>query len=370
MTSTALPSVKKGYLLVYRIFDVAEEINVTQVEAILRDHRGPDRFKVPKFIDRGIVMKNPPVTFGLGEEMINIKGREIKADVTVKIRDFGVLSLMYQIKIEPGTQWENLVKLAGELEEGSEIDTVAQQQAREIVGAINPAMKKPNTWGSFEDYIIYFFEEFDNGLGAKEILAQADLASLLLAEDKVKISESTRKALVENVYQYSETDLALIEWNSAIVIEPGGGREVPDILEFAVTQLMEMRFYDDLLDQKLNNLYNDIERRRSSIWGSRYDKVYEDASTRYIEFIEFLERVENSLKVVGDFYLATIYRAATRRFRLPDWQNSVTRKMNILAQVSNLLQGEINVRKSHWMEITIILLIAYEIFMALWNRAT
>lgn len=362
-------AIKKGCLLVYRIFDVAEEINVSQIEAILRDNRGPDRFKVPKYIDRGIVMKNPPVTFGLGEEVINVRGREIKADVTVKVRDFGVISLTYQIKIEPGTTWDDLVKLAYDLEEGAEIDKVAQQQAREIVGAIAPAMKKPNTWGSFEDYIIYFFEEFENGVTALDLLKHADIASLLLAEDKVKFSESTRKSLVENIYQYSEQDLALIEWNSALVVEPGGGREVPDILEFAVTQLMEMRFYDDLLDQKLTDLYNDIEKRRSRLFGSRYDKVHEEASTRYIEFIEFLEKVENSLKVVGDFYLATIYRAANRRFRLSDWQNNVTRKMNILAQVSNLLQAEINVRKSHWMEITIIILITYEIFMALWRSA-
>ena len=162
MTATPISplsiSVKKGSLLRYRIFDVAEEINVSQIEAILRDNRGPDRFKVPRYIDRGIVMKNPPVTFGLGEELITVKGRKIKADVTVKVRDFGVLSLSYQIKIEPGTTWEELVKLAFDLEEGSEVDAVAQQQAREIVGAISPVMKKPNTWSAFEDYIIYFFE--------------------------------------------------------------------------------------------------------------------------------------------------------------------------------------------------------------------
>ena len=62
--------IKKGTVLIYRIFDVAQEINVTQVEAILRDNRGPDRFKVPKYIDRAIEMRRPPVTFGMGEEHI------------------------------------------------------------------------------------------------------------------------------------------------------------------------------------------------------------------------------------------------------------------------------------------------------------
>lgn len=360
--------VKKGTILIYRIFDVAEEINISQVDAILRDNRGPDQFKVPKYIDRALEIKNPPITFGLGTETIRIQGHEIKADVLVKVRDFGVLSLIYQIPIEPGMTWQQLVEIASWLEEGSEIDELAQQQASEISSAISSTMTKPNRWSGFEDYIVYFFEEFENGVDAKTILAQADIPALLVAEDEIKLSESTRKALKETSFQYAENDLTLIEWNSAIVIEPSGSRDVPDILEFAVTQLMEMRFYDDLLDQKLKVLYDEIEKKRSSIWTAKYEQVYEDASSRYIEFIEFIERVENSLKVVGDFYLATVYREATKRFRLSDWQSSVTRKMNILAQVSNLLQGEINNRRSHVMEIIIIVLISYEIVVAVFVK--
>lgn len=361
--------VKKGSIFLYRIFDIAEEIQIQQVEAILHDHRGPDRFKVPKFIDRALIMKSPPVTFGLGEETILVNGQNIKVDVIAKLRDFGVLTLIYQINLTPNTTWPELVHLASILEEGSEIDHLAQQQAREISGTIHAAIKKPNEWGAFEDYIIYFIEEFSNPNPAviKDLLQGPEVANLLLAEEKVNISEATRKAVTENVFQYGENDLVILEWNAALVVEPGGGREVLDILEFAVTHLMEMRYYDELLDRKLNILYDDIETRRASIWRSRFDKTYEEASARYIEFSEFIEKVENSLKVVGDFYLATVYRAATRKFRLSDWQQNVTRKMNILAQVSSLLQGELNVRRSHWLEVIVILLIAWEVFSALWR---
>lgn len=357
--------IQKGSILIYRIFDVAEEINIPQVKAILRDNRGPDQFKVPKYIDRAIEMKNPPVTFGLGEETIVIKGQEIKSEVLVKVRDFGVLSLIYQIPIQPGTSWQQLVEFASWLEEGSEIDHLASQQATEISSAISSTMTKPNRWSGFEDYIIYFFEEFEDGMTAKQLLERADIPALLVAEDEIKLSESTRKSLKETFFQYAENDLTMIEWNSAIVVEPSGSRDVPDILEFAVTQLMEMRFYDDLLDEKLKLLYQDIEHKRSSIWNAKHEHAYHEATSRYLEFIEFIERVENSLKVVGDFYLATIYREATKRFRLSDWQSNVTRKMNILAQVSTLLQGEINSRRSNILEFIIIILIAYEIFMAL-----
>ncbi|MFH1618511.1 MAG: hypothetical protein ABIG11_01250 [bacterium] len=71
----------------------------------------------------------------------------------------------------------------------------------------------------------------------------------------------------------------------------------------------------------------------------------EDASGKHIEFSKFLGRVENSLKTVGDPYLATIFRQAGKEFRFDDWRKSVARKMETLARISELLQGEINARR-------------------------
>jgi uncharacterized Rmd1/YagE family protein len=39
--------------------------------------------------------------------------------------------------------------------------------------------------------------------------------------------------------------------------------------------------------------------------------------------------------------------------------------MKVLADVSNLLQGELNARKSHLLEVVVIFLILFEIVMAL-----
>lgn len=362
------PRIRRGHLLVYRLFDVAEEVQMSQLEQLLRASRGPDRFRVPRFIDRGIVVKRPPVSFDLGSVALPLPGphgQELRAEVLCKIRDIGVLSLIYQIPIPENSSFDDLIALGSRLEEGTEIDTLAQAQAAELVKTIEPALLRPTAWSTFEDYLIYSIEELSTDLPLRDLLTMAPVAELLLAEDKLPIATATRQAILENAYQYSERDLTLVEWNSALVIDPAGGRDIPDILEFALTQLLEMRYYDDLLDLKLARLYDDIERKRTGIWKSRFDRSYKEGSARYIEFSEFTERVENSLKVVGDFYLATVYRAATRRFRLADWQQNVTRKMNILAQVTSLLQGEINNRRSHLLEIIIILLIAYEIFSAL-----
>jgi hypothetical protein len=356
--------IQKGSVLVYRIFDVAEEIDLTRARTLLQNIKGPDTFRVPKFIDRGLIVKTPPLAFELGSVDVQLECGAFTMNVIGKIRDFGVLSLVYEIPLVPGTDWDRLVAIAADLEEGSEIDEIAQHQAHDVAERIRASLKKPNDWDVFEDYIIYNFEKFEGDTTAQNLLQRADVPALLLAEDDQQIAPATRESILENTYQYAVGDLALVEWNSALVVEEVPSRDVADILEFAVTHLLEMRYYDDLLDKRLALLYDDIERSKNSVLRAPFAQIYQDASTRYIEFSEFTERVENSLKVVGDFYLATVYRAATRRFRLADWQQDITRKMNILAQVSSLLQGEVNIRRSHWLEITVIALIFFEVVSA------
>lgn len=357
--------IEKGSVLVYRLFDIAEEINIPKAEACLQDIKGRENFKVPKFIDRGLIVKSRPVAFGLDPIDLQLECGTYRVEVLGKIREYGVLSLIYQIHLAPGTSWDALLALAADLEEGSEIDQLALQHSQTISERLKVALKTPTTWPVFEDYIIYFIEKFSDGISAKNLLEKGDVPALLLSEDDTVIAKKTRESVTEHIYQYGETDMAIVEWNSALVVEPNGVRDVPDIIEFALTHLLEMRFYDDLLDSRLSKLYDDIEKSKNSVLRAPFAQVYQDASSRYIEFSEFIERVENSLKVVGDFYLATVYRAATRKFRLADWQQNITRKMNLLAQVSSLLQGEVNMRRSHWLEITIILLIAFEIVSAL-----
>lgn len=359
--------IKKGSVLVYRIFDIAEEIDLTKAETLLKTIRGPNAFRVPRFIDRGLLVKSKPLAFELGHVDVKLECGAYRMEVIGKVREFGVLSLIYEIPLRAGTDWDELVALAADLEEGSEIDQLAQDMAREVSERIGDALKKAGTWNVFEDYIIYNFEQFEGDTNATNLISRADVPALLLAEDDTELAPRTRELILENTYQYGQGDLALVEWNSALVVEQVPSRDVADILEFAVTHLLEMRFYDDLLDKRLAHLYDDIEKSKGSVFRAPFAQVYQDASTRYIEFSEFIERVENSLKVVGDFYLATVYRAATRRFRLSDWQQNITRKMNMLAQVSSLLQGEVNIRRSHWMEITIIALIAFEIVSAVWK---
>ncbi len=353
--------IQKGSILIYRLFDVAEEINLSKVEELLKSDSNGSRLKFTRSPRQAVIMRNAPVTLSLGESSLALQDQEHKVEAFAKIWDYGVMSIQFQVAIEPGTGWEDLINMSAKMEQDTLIDEAARFRTQELVNILAPALRDQHSWHEFEDYVIFFFEEL-NGVGkCSDLINSVDAARLIVAENTVTLSEKAKKSILEGTFQYSDSDLTIIDWNSAIVVEPSGRKEVPEVIEFALTQLMEMRYYDNLLDKRLTLLYDSIEASRGKFFSNRFTNLSREASTRYIEFSEFIERVDNSFKVVGDFYLAKIFRAAGEKFRIPEWEENVTRKMNLFASISELLQGEVNVNRSLWLEITIVVLILFEL---------
>ncbi len=353
-------TIQKGSILLYRVFDIAEEIDLSRAEALFK--ADGTRLKFTLSPRQVVIMRNAPVTFSLGETELAVHERTFRAEVFAKIWDYGVLSILFQIPIEAGTSWNQLVELGAKIELDTFVDGAARARAKEILAMITPSLRDPHEWHEVEDYVIYFFEEI-HGIGkAIELTEKADVAKLILAEPQGTLSESSRKSILdEGTYQYAENDLTVLDWNSAIVIEPSGKKEVPEVIEFVLTHMMEMRYYDGLLDQKLATIYDAIEESRSRFLSNRFSTLSREASARYIEFSEFIERVDNSFKVVGDFYLAKIFRGAGEQFRIPEWEANISRKINIFSNLSELLQGEVNAARSLWLEVTIVVLILFEL---------
>ncbi len=355
-------TVQKGSVLIYRVFDIAEEVNLQRVEEVLRSGGSGARLRFTLSPKQVVIMRNAPVTLSMGETEISLHGITHRAEVFAKIWDYGVLSILFQIPLEAGTDWDALVDLASKIELDTQIDEKARSRSRELVTLLGDALRDPHHWDEIEDYVIFFFEELNGISKASELFERADIARLILAEPHTRLSEISRRGILdEGTFQYAENDLTVIDWNSALVIEPSGKKEVPEVIEFVLTHMMEMRYYDGLLDERLSTLYDAIEESRSRSFSNRFYHLSREASARYIEFSEFIERVDNSFKVVGDFYLAKIFRGAGEQFRIPEWEANISRKINIFSNLSELLQGEVNTARSLWLEVTIVVLILFEL---------
>ncbi len=355
--------IQKGTILVHRVFDIGGEISLLRAEQLMSaDAKGP-RLKFATDTRKAIIIKESPLKADLGEETLDLPSGKFPLRIFARIWNYGVISVTLEIPIPPGCAWAALVKTAAELEVSEEVDLLCVSRKDALKKKLLPCVTAPAEWDIYEDYITYIIEKADGIENPKEFIRQVDVAALILAESRENLSEESRAFITESAIQYSSSDLAIIDWNSALLIEPDGERDVADVIEFSLTHLLEFRYYDEMLGRKLDDLYDTMETKQESvvhIFRNFYSDIAEDASRKYMEFSDFLGRVENSLKTVGDPYLAVAFRASALEFHFDDWRKSISRKMETLAQISQILHGEINTRRSHWLEIIIIVLIAVE----------
>jgi hypothetical protein len=354
--------IKKGKILVYRVFDIGSEVDLDKVEALFEDKKLKERFKLDRKHNMSLIISSSPVSVQLGTFSIKLMNNIVSAELIAKVWHFGTVSLCFQIPIQENTTWPELIKIANWIENDEEIETFARVKAKEFQTDIKTAIPTLTEWSINEDYITYFIQELDGVTPPlTSLLEKIDIPALILAESKEVLSDSIKKNILENQFQYSVEDLVIVDWNSALVIEPTGSMDVPLIIEFALNQLLEMRYYDDILDQRLNTLYNEVVGRKKGLFSNKYSQLAEEASQMYLEISEIVENVENSIKTVGDFYLATIFRASSKRFRFDDWKRSINEKLGNLAEVSKLLHSEVNESRNQTMEMIIILLITIEV---------
>ena len=198
--------------------------------------------------------------------MLPLRSGGRPAEARANLSDTGVASVLFEVAIAPGTTLEELLPLSAELARRAH---PRHRHARPARGrrarprARAGAREAPLLDG-LETYTVFLVRAFDRRVTAADLLEQAPLASLLLGErDHTPLSRAEREDVLKHHYSYLETDLAVVDWNSAFVHEPSGLTDVPDLLELATAHLLELRYYDALLDRELRRIYDEISGR----WG-------------------------------------------------------------------------------------------------------
>lgn len=233
---------------------------------------------------------------------------------------------------------------------------------------IAPAMSRPSLAGIEEDYTLSVVRRFDRPVIAEALRGEVDLAALLAHESR-PLSAGAKRDLLRHAYSWYEDDLVAITWDHAFVYDPNGGDEdIADVLEVANVQLLEMRYYDDVLDAELPRMYERVQQARGRFGGlarTRYANLARALQTLVAEVVELTERVDNALIVTEDTYLARIYGAGVDLFRVQTWAGAVNRKLSLIRETYTTLYDEAATARAEYLEAAIVLLIVFEIVMAL-----
>src|SRR5665647_2715197 len=131
--------IKKGKILVYRVFDIGTEIDLEKVEELFEDKKLKERFKLDRKHNMSLIISSSPVSVQLGVFEMILGDMKIYPELVAKVWHFGTVSLCFQIPIQEGTTWSELVKIASIIDNDHEIDTFSRQKAREFQDDIKHA---------------------------------------------------------------------------------------------------------------------------------------------------------------------------------------------------------------------------------------
>lgn len=355
-----------GTAVVYRLFDVGYEIDLARALELLSPN-APERARPVRGEAQAIQIKNPPVTVTLDTERLSIDNRDVDAEVSARIFDFGVVSLRLRVSAPPRMTWMEYADFGNAVDVRTDLTPIFTRHLEELVSRIGPAIERPNIAGVTEDYVVFRITRFtdpDGGELSTEVLRDQDVAPLLLGERRPLSSVALRE-LLPNRFSYYSDDLAILTWDNALVVEPAAeDTDIQYILEFANAQLLELRVYDALLDAQLPMMYSRVASARGGGLARivrRYARLLGDLQTLVADSTEVVERVENSLKVTDDVYLARVYSAALDIFRGRVWRNGIDRKLAIIRETYAMLNDEAQASRAEALEIAIVLLIVAEL---------
>src|SRR5262249_54512574 len=159
--------------------------------------------------------------------------------------------------------------------------------------------------------------------------------------------------------------------NISLVVDDADYADAVNVLEYLNVQLLELRYYDDVLDRYMAETFALATKRRTPglpLLHRPYRRAVTELAAIRLDVAGIVERVHNALKLAGDLYLAKVYTRTAERLALRAWEESVGRKLDVLQQIHNLLIERVTNARSEALEVIIIALIALEIVLFLAGR--
>jgi len=355
--------IKEGYAYFYFCFDIAEEIKLEKLEKVLGTT--PRQFKLegkrlsPDYMQYRV----PPLFVRLGAIATRFNERTITSILDIKLYDFGAITIRFQVPLK-GTL-EDLEKFSSLAEEKDIFEKEAKEFLSKLKDELSEYLVKPEKKNDYiETYTIFSVRKFDKKISAKELYNRNwKTIAKIIKQEVERMSDEELKDTVKNPFSYYEDDIVIVDWNGAFIYDTTKSYDVIDVIEYAVIELLELRAYDNYLDKALDQAYDDIEKRKQSWIISPFVGTFNNLLHTQIEVSEVVEKVENSLKLIGDPYLAKVYTIAANRFYLDRWKLSIKNKLEVVERTYEGLSNRINNARMIILELLIVLLFIADLIL-------
>jgi hypothetical protein len=293
----------------------------------------------------------------------------VSAETSATIHDFGAITVAFRMPLS--TTVEALPALSASLTGAGSLEDEARVLLQELYQRLEPAITRPGLNAFVEDYYVIHVVRTEPALTGPELatVARGPLASALRCE-AAALSESEIEDVFRRQLSYYPHDLVVTDWNVALVVDDECVETV-NILEYLNVQLVELRFFDALLDRRVADTYgwmSKFSRALPLVYGP-YRRAIRELNMMRLDVATLVERIHNALKLSGDLYLAKLYTRTAERLGLRAWEESVAGKLQVLQSMYDVMVERVATARAEALELTIVLLIVVELglFLTGWG---
>jgi hypothetical protein len=364
--STSPLSIKKGTIHVLFAYDVGLAIDLQRCKQSISDLTELARIKHKGHAPHYFQFDPPPLRVTQEIAPLKVGPHRSASTADMVLYDFGGVSVGYTIPFTG--PFDDLIELSCRMAESPHLREDSRQRVEHLMAVIESAVTKPGIADLSEDYTVFQIDELEPAIELEALHTRyaADVARLLRSETDALSGEEMTDALSNRV-SFGVHDVAIIDWNAALLWDKEP-EDVQAVLEFANIQLLEMRFLDAELDRALDRAYEVMvlpsTSSRQRLPRSARAELARVAKMQVDGAILF-ERVSNALKLLGDQYLARVYRACSQRYRLTEWNTGILRKLETIESIyQKAHDARTNVRME-MLEWIIVVLIVVEIVLSI-----
>jgi hypothetical protein len=347
----------QGSVLVLIQFDVCEEIRLDALREIFGARRQEASFKHPA---PGYVRYQRPPVVERVEPLVLESGERL--DAQIKYYDYGVLSVVFELPFSG--DWDTLVRLAGRWVWDTDFTSFAQKIVKQKLERARPALVKPYDDWLHEDYFVFHVRECAGGPSANDLLAaQGGRIAQIVRGETVPLSDGERQEILQSRISYYPNDLAVIGWNGAFLYDSAAGAEtVIQLLEYANSQLLEFRHYDELLTRELQSVYDFMEHGSTGIFARwRNARRATRLHTVLLDVDELTERADNAIKFLSDMFSARLYKVAASKIGVTDYKDLVNQKVHTAEELYRFMVDQFHQSRAFVLELMVVIILIIDL---------
>ena len=183
------------------------------------------------------------------------------------------------------------------------------------------------------------------------------------AEKSPTLSEGERQEILQSRISYYPSDLAVIGWNAAFIYDtPAGAETAIQLLQYANSQLLEFRHYDELLTKELENVYDFLEAGGNGLWSRwRTARAATKLHTVLLDVNELTERADNAIKFLSDMFSARLYKLCAQKVGVPDYKDLVKEKLQTAEDLYHFMVEQFNQSRAFVLELMVVVILIIEL---------